>query len=273
MRGQECLHVTDFPWWERVTTHARGTRIPRRVYLEGDNPLLTRAENHMFLWLLNAKIHLLGADILWREIIGNLFGLVSVLYAMRRRLVAWPIGMAGNVLLFTVFLGGVFHTPQDKDLYGQAGRQVMFFAAAVYGWWRWQQNLKHRGTGLQPPVTPRWATWRERLTILATAGAGVALLDPVLAKLGSFGPLADSWIFMGSMLATIAMARGLTEFWLLWIAVDAVGVPLLLRAHYYPSAILYLVYGAFCIWGFAVWNREREPVARSSNLVSLPVQH
>jgi len=209
----------------------------------------------MVSWFLNAHLHLLGADILWREILGNAFGLVSVLFAMRRRIWAWPIGMAGNILLFTVFLGGVFHTPQDKDLYGQAGRQVMFFAAALYGWWRWQQN--RRTTGQQAGVAPRWASWRERLAILAVAGIGVAVLDPILAALGSFGALADSWIFMGSLLATVAMARGYTDFWLLWIGVDAVGVPLLLRAGYYPSALLYIVYGFVCLWGFAVWLKAQ----------------
>jgi nicotinamide mononucleotide transporter len=212
----------------------------------------------MVSWFLNAHLHLLGADILWREIVGNAFGLVSVLFAMHRRIAAWPIGMAGNVLLFTVFLGGVFNTPQDKDLYGQAGRQVMFFAAAVYGWWRWQQN--RRGAGQPAAVAPHWAPWRSRLAIVAAAGVGVAVLDPILAALGSFGALADSWIFMGSLLATIAMARGYTEFWVLWIGVDAVGVPLLLRAGYYPSALLYIVYGVVCVWGFAVWWRAQHAV-------------
>ena len=205
----------------------------------------------MVSWLLNAHLHVLGADILWREILGNGFGLVSVLFAMQRRIAAWPIGMAGNVLLFTVFLGGVFNTPQDKDLYGQAGRQVMFFAAALYGWWRWQQN--RRATGQPTAVVPHWAPWRSRLAIVVAAGVGVAALDPILAALGSFGALADSWIFMGSLLATVAMARGYTDFWVLWIGVDAVGVPLLLRAGYYPSALLYIVYGVVCVWGFAVW--------------------
>jgi nicotinamide mononucleotide transporter len=36
-----------------------------------------------------------------------------------------------------------------------------------------------------------------------------------------------------------------------------VGVPLLLKAGYYPSAVLYLVYGAFCAWGFWTWVRVR----------------
>jgi nicotinamide mononucleotide transporter len=77
----------------------------------------------------------------------------------------------------------------------------------------------------------------------------------VLKELGSWGPLPDAWILTGSILATYGMARGWTEFWLIWIAVDVVGVPLLLQAGYYPSAALYLLYGAFCVWGFITWVR------------------
>jgi nicotinamide mononucleotide transporter len=65
------------------------------------------------------------------------------------------------------------------------------------------------------------------------------------------------------MVATFAMARGWNDFWLAWIAVDAVGVPLLWHSHLYPSAILFVFYGALVIWGFVVWLRasrtEREP--------------
>ena len=210
-------------------------------------------------WLLDAHVHVLGADILWREIIGNLIGLASAVLGMWRRTAAWPVGMVANVLLFTVFLGGVFATPQDTDLYGQAGRQVLFFAVSAYGWWRWQRN-RATGTGT-PAVSPRWATGRERLTLLLASAAGVSVAWWVLTRLGSYGPLADAWIFVGSMLATYGMARGYLEFWLVWVAVDAVGVPLLLRAGYYPSALLYVVYGAFCVGGFAAWLRLRRAPA------------
>jgi len=211
-------------------------------------------------WLLDAHVHVLGADVLWREIIGNGIGLASAVLGMRRRTAAWPVGMVANVLLFTVFLGGVFQTPQDTDLYGQAGRQVLFFTVSAYGWWRWHHN-RVTGTDLAA-VTPRWATGRERLTLLLASAAGVAVAWWALTRLGSFGPLADAWIFVGSMIATYGMARGYQEFWLVWVAVDAVGVPLLLRAGYYPSALLYVVYGAFCVWGFAVWLRvQRAPAA------------
>ena len=84
---------------------------------------------------------------------------------------------------------------------------------------------------------------------------GTLVFGWIFAELGSWGPWADAWIFTGSILATYGMARGWTEFWLLWIGVDIVGVPLLLKAGYYPSAALYPVYGAFGIWGLVVWWR------------------
>ncbi|HEU0041934.1 MAG TPA: nicotinamide riboside transporter PnuC [Jiangellaceae bacterium] len=206
-------------------------------------------------WLLDARLQVMGSEILWREIIGNGFGLASAIAGMQRKVWAWPVGIIGNALLFTVFLGGVFDTPQDKDLYGQAARQVFFLIVSAYGWWQWSRNRRLGRTGSGHGVTPRWAGRPERLRLLAVAVVGVAIGYVALRALGSWGPLADSWIFVGSMLATYGMARGYVEFWLIWIAVDLVGVPLLLIAGYYPSALLYVVYGVFCLIGFLAWRR------------------
>ncbi|MBD0292996.1 MAG: nicotinamide mononucleotide transporter [Jiangellaceae bacterium] len=202
------------------------------------------------LWLLDSRLQVFGSEILWREIVGNAFGFASAVGGLRRRVWAWPIGIVGNILLFTVFLGGVFATPQAKDLYGQAGRQVFFLAVSAYGWWRW-----HRNAELGPAVTPRWASARERLQLAGLIVASMAVFYVTLRALGSWGPLADAWILTGSLLATYSMARGYVEFWLIWIAVDLVGVPLLLKAGFYPSALLYAAYGVFCVIGFLAWRR------------------
>jgi nicotinamide mononucleotide transporter len=53
------------------------------------------------------------------------------------------------------------------------------------------------------------------------------------------------------------MAKGWVEFWLIWVAVDIVGVPLLWSAGYYASALMYVFYGAFTLTGFFVWWRVR----------------
>lgn len=210
----------------------------------------------LLLDLLDAQISVGDSHILWREVIGNLFGLTSAVGGMRRRVWAWPVGIVGNVLLFTVFLGGVFNTPQAVDLYGQAGRQVFFVAVSIFGWVRWRQSRSDAGPSA-PAIVPRWATTRERVLLVVAAVVGTVVFAQVFALLGSWGRWADAWIFTGSILATYGMARGWTEFWLIWIGVDVVGVPLLLQAGFYPSAALYLVYGGFVMWGFGVWLRAQ----------------
>ena len=210
-------------------------------------------------WLFDAQLTFGDQHILWREIIGNAFGLASAVGGMRRRVWAWPVGIVGNVLLFTVFLGVAFDNPQGQTLYGQAARQVFFIGVSIYGWYRWRETARSGGTAVA--VTPRWATGTERAALILGGAAAVGACYFIFSAIGAGFPaewwyyLADSWIFVGSILATYAMARGWIEFWLCWIAVDLVGVPELLHFKFYPSAILYGIYGVFVIWGFFVWWR------------------
>jgi nicotinamide mononucleotide transporter len=130
----------------------------------------------------------------------------------------------------------------------------MFIAVSVYGWVQWSRN---RRLGREhSAVTPHWASGRERVLLVVALVGGTLVLTPIFRALGSFEPVwADAWIFVGSLLATWGMARGWTEFWLIWVAVDIVGVPLLVSAGYYASALLYLFYGVFTIIGFFTWVR------------------
>lgn len=210
-------------------------------------------------WLFDARIEFAGGGfLLWREVLGNVFGLLSALGGMRRKVWAWPIGIAGNVLLFTVFMGSVFGSPNPVNLLGQAGRQVMFIAVSIYGWRRWRQGRRLAENPGAAVVEPQWAGWRVRFGLIAAMLLGTGLLTPIFSALGSYEPVwADAWIFMGSLLATYGMAKGWVEFWLIWVAVDIVGVPLLLSAGYYASALMYAFYGVFTLIGFFVWWRVR----------------
>jgi len=211
-------------------------------------------------WLYDAQLVIAGHTITWREIVGNAFGFASAIGGLRRRVWAWPVGIVGNVLLFTVFIAATFDDHAQQPLFGQAGRQVFFILTSVYGWYRWQQVRAGRDKDA-PAITPRWATTNERVAYLVAAAAAIVLCQWVFSVIGAGWPAprwyywCDAWIFVGSMVATYAMARGWTDFWLAWIAVDLVGVPLLWHSGYYPTAILFVVYGALVMWGFVVWRR------------------
>ena len=45
-------------------------------------------------WLFEAQIPVAGSVLILREVLGNIFGLVSALGGMRRRVWAWPVGVA-----------------------------------------------------------------------------------------------------------------------------------------------------------------------------------
>lgn len=209
--------------------------------------------------LYHAHLTVSGHEIAWREILGNAFGFASAIGGLRRRVWAWPVGIVGNVLLFTVFMATAVEG-QTIPLLGQAGRQVFFIAVSVYGWKRWRDARRGRADDA-PAVTPRWATAEERPRYLVVAALSVLVLFGVFRLIGATWPapwwyyLADAWIFVGSILATYAMARGWVDFWLCWIAVDLVGVPELLYFRLYPSAALYGVYGVLVVYGFLTWRR------------------
>ena len=215
--------------------------------------------------LYDAQVTIAGHPITWREILGNGFGFASAVGGLRRRVWAWPVGIVGNVLLFTVFVAATFGADAQVPLFGQAGRQVFFIVTSVYGWYRWQQARAARGgQGDRPAITPRWATPGERVGYLLASAAGILVLQWVFSVVGAGWPAprwyfwCDAWIFVGSMLATYAMARGWNDFWLAWIAVDVVGVPLLWHSGYYPTAVLFVVYAALVVWGFLVWLKASQ---------------
>lgn len=213
-------------------------------------------------WLFDAQITIGdNQSLLVREVLGNIFGLLSALGGMRRKVWAWPVGIIGNLLLLTVFLGTLFGTTYGtSNLLGQAGRQIMFIAVSIWGWYRWNQT-RHSGS-TQAAVIPQWASWKERLFMVAFMLIGTGVLTPIFRALGSYEPVwSDAWIFAGSLLATYGMAKGWVEFWLVWVAVDIVGVPLLWSAGYYASAFMYIFYGAFTLIGFFVWWRTRNQEA------------
>jgi len=215
-------------------------------------------------WLIHGTIPVPGGSLRAPEVIGNLFGLASAVLGMRRVVWAWPVGLVGNVLLFIVFASGELSGAVAEPLWGQAGRQVFFAAMALYGWWRWSQGRRSGGAADGGAITVRWATWGERVQLLVLGVVGYAAAYAVLLQVGSWGPPTEAWILAGSMLATYGMARGWVEFWIVWMLVDVVGVTTLVRAEYYPTAAMYLVYAVFVVVGFVVWARASSSTTTSA---------
>jgi nicotinamide mononucleotide transporter len=203
-------------------------------------------------FLLHHGLTLFGQKISIAELVGQLCALTVVFLAQRRTLWTWPVQVGATVLLFLVYV--------SAHLGGLAARQVVILVISVYGWWAWTRR--------RDPVygvVVRRGGLVERLVLLGALVAGTAAMALLLSALdASWAPWPDAAIFVGTLVAFAAQGAGLVEFWLVWLAVDAVGVPLQLASGLYFSAAVYIVFAALVIHGWWSWNRSARRVESAS---------
>lgn len=220
-------------------------------------------------WFFEASINFGSKTLAVREIVGGVLGITSAFLGMKRLVIAWPIGILADALLFTVFLGAVFSFGDDSqhaNFYGQAGRNLLLIVVSIYGWVKWSAASRSGNAG-KPAVTPRWTTAKEKAYLIPGIILFFLFSMQIFKALGESGTwlLVDTWIFTGTALATFGMSRGYVEFWLVWVAVDIVGVPFAFSNGYYPTGTLYALYLPFVIWGFFSWlkiqNREKVSIS------------
>lgn len=195
-------------------------------------------------WLNGEAFTAFGQHIKWSDMIGNVIGLLALALGWRRSIWTWPAQFLSGVILFAAFA--------TSHLTGSAGKQVVVMAVAAWGYWQWSRGRQQAQDG---SVAVRFATWRERgylaggAVVGTLAVGGLFTLYPSL----SWDPWPDAYIFVGTLVAMVAQARGMVEFWFAWLLVDLVGVPLNFANGFAFSGFVYVVYGALVLWGMRDW--------------------
>lgn len=214
----------------------------------------------MFDWL-NQQFSFFGIPVYWSDFLGNILALATVVLALKRLILSWPVQILGSVFLLIASL--------NVHLVGNAGRQIIIIAAATWGWATWQRSKSKEGS-----ITVSWASWKSRLVLAGSLVAGTILFGALLKLTdSSFYPgaplylvMADAWIFVGSIIAMIAQARRYVEFWFAWLAVDLIGVPLAISSGLYFSGIVYGIFFVMVLVGIRDWAK------RSKSRIISPVE-
>lgn len=205
--------------------------------------------------LLNSPVFTLGGmPVPWSDFLGNVFALATVFLALRRSILSWPVQITGSILLLSASI--------SAGLGGNASRQVVIIAAAIWGWTRWKQAKEEAGE-----VEVRWATWPERIALIVILAVGTLAFGSLLAWGGwSWNPYPDAYIFVGSLVAMLAQGKAVVEFWFVWLAVDLVGIPLAVMGGLLFSGIVYFIFLIMVIVGIVDWAR------RSKQTISSPLE-
>ncbi|MFE9423228.1 nicotinamide riboside transporter PnuC [Kitasatospora sp. NPDC006697] len=211
-------------------------------------------------WLNDNAFAVLGQQFKWNDVLGNLLGLAALALGWRRSVLSWPVQLLSGLVLISANL--------SAHLAGGTGKQVVVIAASIWGWTRWQRGLRQDGD-----IRIRFAGWTERgLLVLGTAVATTVVALVFQHWNLSWSPWADAYIFVGTMAAMVAQARGWVEFWFAWIAVDVVGVPLAFNSGLPFSGTVYLVYFVLVLLGLrSWWLRTRIATPTTPTLQGAPV--
>jgi nicotinamide mononucleotide transporter len=176
------------------------------------------------------------------EIVGTVFGLLSVWLCVRKSIWCWPTGLI-NVVLFLVMF-------YEVKLYPELITYGAFFVLGVYGWWEWSQPDDRA----ELPVirTP----FRVSVVLIVMALVWAPLQGYAFHRYSDAAlPYWDSSITVLSLLAQWMMARKYVENWLLWIAVDLLGVGVYQARGLYLTAALYAVFLVLATYGLIAWSR------------------
>ncbi|MEO3823547.1 nicotinamide mononucleotide transporter family protein [Actinomadura sp. B10D3] len=197
---------------------------------------------------LGAGFEVFGEHILWTDLSGNVLSLAVVWLAMRKTLWTWPVQLAGALLLLAASMHA--HVP------GNALKQVLFIGLALSGWVMWTRGRRDTAGGL----VVRQATLKERAVLVGALVIGTAVVAELFVHLDwlriAWSPWANAYIFVGSAVATFAQSRALVDFWIVWVLVDLVGVPLALRSGLYVSGAVYGIFFVMVMVGYRNWLRE-----------------
>lgn len=203
-----------------------------------------------FFDINNIAFVLIEYPLSWIELIGTLFGLVTVYLASRENILTWPTGLINVAAFFFLFY--------QVNLYSDMILQVYFFAMSLYGWYFWK--TKPNGQ----PITSLPLTWQKKYSLVLVLGTVILgftmssiheLLPHYFPQPAAF-PFADAFTTVASIMATILLARKVLENWYLWIAVDMVSILLYSMKGIYLVAIEYFIFLIICIFGLLKWRRS-----------------
>ncbi|WP_282793536.1 nicotinamide mononucleotide transporter family protein [Streptomyces sp. CC224B] len=195
-------------------------------------------------WLNGEAFAAFGQHIMWSDMIGNSIGLVALALGWRRSVWTWPAQFLSGLILVGAYA--------SAQLSGGVGKQLLVIAVALWGWHQWTRGTRKAQDG---SIAVRFATWKERGLLLGATAVGTLAVGALFTAVPdlSWNPWPDAYIFVGTLAAMVAQARGLVEFWFAWLLVDIVGVPLAFSSGLAFSGLVYVVYLALVLWGLRDW--------------------
>jgi nicotinamide mononucleotide transporter len=174
------------------------------------------------------------------EFTSSLTSLIAVILGARGTRLAWPWWILSSSLYAAFFY--------NVDLLASAILQLIFIAAAIWGWFGWKPS----------GVEPRYMKQKERAIWLASSITLWLVAAPALSKIGAAASWPDSLLLVASAVTQAIMVFQWHETWVLWLAINLFGTWHYARQEFFFTAAIYSIFTLVSIYGWRNWLKIRK---------------
>lgn len=179
------------------------------------------------------------------ELIGILFGLLSVWYAKKNTVWVYPTGMISTAIFVYLLF--------KWALLGDMIINAYYFVMSVYGWCYWSKKEEEV---IVHPVTS--TSKKEVKTAVLLFVASILFVFWVYQ---AFDKWTDWTAYVDTFTAAIffvgmgLMARRKIEHWLFWIVGDIISIPLYFFKGLTLTSFQYIIFTLIAIYGYRSWKK------------------
>ena len=185
----------------------------------------------------------LGYQVTLLELIAVIASATGVWLGTTGKRIMWPWYGLSGVLYGWLFL--------NYDLYASASVQLVFIAAAIWGWFGWGPQ----------GASSRNLSWALRVTVISTGTVIWLLITPFLVSLGAAAARPDAFGLVFSVIAQVLMVLQFRENWIAWLIVNIVYVGLYWSQDLKFTSLLYVAFAAIALRGWINWQKLQRPVS------------
>lgn len=172
------------------------------------------------------------------EVVAVLFSLLSVVFAVKKNVLTWPLGIVG-----LTFYGIFFY---QSHIWGNMVLQIPFLIQSIYGWLKWEDKVE------APKV--QWLDKHDKNIITLSTFLLTTFITFILLMTGGKSPYFDGVTTSLSLIAMALLANKKINTWLYWIITDIIFVVFFFSEGNYLSSVTYFVFLILAITGLKQWN-------------------
>jgi nicotinamide mononucleotide transporter len=191
------------------------------------------------------------------EFFGTIFTFWCVWLAARAKILSWPVGLVGSVLYVILFY--------QIQLYSDFFEQIYFLITGVIGWVAWTSK-KDEYDESEKVIRAGMNNWKQNISILFMLVGGTVLLSFVTMNIDAWlpkyfpvpvsFPILDALTTVMSFIAQWLLVKKKFENWILWIAVDIIGIGLYWAKGVKFVSFEYVLFLFMAIWGLWGWIKN-----------------